>query len=60
MILWQAAENLQKMESGAVRQPRYAPFQAEAAANAESRVSQISFSTWNSTSGKPQGEDLTQ
>lgn len=55
MILWQDAANLQKMERGAVRQPSDAPFQAEPAASAENSVRQISFSTWNSTAGKPQG-----
>ena len=58
MILWQDAANLQKMEFGAIRQPRDAPFQAEPAARAENRVSQISFSTWNSTAEKPQGEEF--
>lgn len=53
MILWQDA-NLQKMEFGAVKQPR----DAEPAASAKNRVSQISFTTWNSTAGKPQGEEF--
>lgn len=56
MILWQDAANLEKMESEAIKQP----FQAEPAANAENRVSQTSFSTWNSTAGKLQGEEFTQ
>lgn len=55
MIIWQDA-NLQKGEFGALRQPKDAPFQAEPAASAKNKVSQISFTTWNSTAGKPQGE----
>lgn len=57
IVLWQDVANLQ-MEFGAIRQPRDASFQAEPVASAENRVSQISFSTWNSASGKPQGEDF--
>lgn len=57
MILWQDAANLQKVEFEALRQSREASFQAEPAASAENRVSQTSFSTWNSTAGKPHGEE---
>lgn len=58
MILWQCA-SLQKVEFGALKQPRDAPFQAEPAASAKNKVRQISFTTWNSTAGQPQGEVLT-
>lgn len=58
MIFWQDT-NLQKVEFGALRQPRGAPFQAEPAASAKNKVSQISFTTWNSRAGKPQGEVFT-
>lgn len=57
MILWQDT-NLQKVEFGALRQPRDAAFQAEPAASAKKKVSQISFTTWNSTAGETTGRGV--